>query len=92
MELSYYEELIVTHASLHGNLCCLHRVISIESQLVEIHFNIIFLNSCKRDNLKLVFKMSNIRTVLVLILFDAKWALLFSYHTLTTHYVVENGS
>ena len=46
--------------SLHGNLCCLHRVISIESQLVEIHFNIIFLNSCKRDNLKLVFKMSNI--------------------------------
>ena len=45
---------------MHGNLCCLHKVISIESQLVEIHFNIIFFNDRKRDNLKLVLKLSNI--------------------------------
>ena len=36
------------------------KVISIESQLVEIHINIIFFNVYKRDNLKLVLKLSNI--------------------------------
>ena len=52
------------------------KVISIEGQLVEIRFNIIFLNCCKRDNLKLVFKSTvqycTLLVMLVLILFDAK--------------------
>ena len=52
------------------------KVISIEGQLVEIRFNIIFFNCCKRDNLKLVFKSTvqycTLLVMLVLILFDAK--------------------